>query len=534
MACRFPGGANDPAAFWKLLCDGVDAITEVPETRWNADRFHHPNAAAPGRTVTRRGGFVDGAEKMDAAFFGISPREAARLDPQHRWLPEVTWEAIEDAGLPFELISGTRTGVYVGISSSDYPLLRRCDLLAIDGYANIGTALSIAANRLSFLFNLRGPSLAVDTACSSSLVALHLAARSLWSGECESAIVGGANSLLVPDTSIGFSHAHMLSPSGRCRTFDAGADGYVRAEGAGAILLMPLRSAQALGLHPRALLLATASNQDGHSSSLTVPNQSAQEEMLREALRSANLKAHDVLFVEAHGTGTPVGDPVEARALAAVLAEGRSRRLLVGSVKTNIGHLEPASGIAGLIKAVLVLEHRAVPPNLHFEKPNPLLPLDKIEVPVVVTPLHVPEGSTPLVVVNSFGFGGSNADAILTCAPNTPAAPAASEGACIFPLSARSPAALAAYAQAFAAIADAPSLREFCAAAALGKAHHPLRQAVVAESLESLQTQLRTLPEQPPASAPPKIAFVFSGQGPQWWAMGRQLFREEKVVREMW
>jgi len=237
MACRFPGGANDPRSFWELLREGVDAITEVPPERWNASRFHHVNAAAPGRTVSRWGGFASNAEAFDASFFGIAPREAARMDPQQRWLAEVTWEAIEDAGLAPERISGTRTGVFVGISHSDYPNLVISDRLSIDGYLNSGSALSIAANRLSFLFNLRGPSLAVDTACSSSMVALHLAAQSLRSGESRYAIVGGANALLSPETSIGFSQARMLSPRGRCRTFDADADGYVRSEGAAAVLL---------------------------------------------------------------------------------------------------------------------------------------------------------------------------------------------------------------------------------------------------------------------------------------------------------
>jgi acyl transferase domain-containing protein len=333
-----------------MLCAGVDAITEVPEKRWNAARFYHPTSGAPGRMVTRWGGFVDNADSFDAAFFGIAPREAAGVDPQHRWLLETTWEAIEDAGLPPEKLSGSRTGVFVGISHSDYPTLARRDASSIDRYTNIGSALSIAANRLSYLFDLRGPSYAVDTACSSSLAALHLAARSLWSGECDHAMVGGANAVLTPEGGIGFSQAHMLSPRGRCRAFDAGADGYVRSEGAAALVLMPLRIAQSLRLQPRALLVATAANQDGHSSGgLTVPNQDAQEAMVREALQSAHLSPRDVVYVEAHGTGTPVGDPIEARALANVLSEGRTpeERLLIGSVKTNIGHLESASGHGG-------------------------------------------------------------------------------------------------------------------------------------------------------------------------------------------
>lgn len=541
MACRFPGNASNPAAFWELLRTGVDAITEVPEGRWNAARFHHANASAPGRMVTRWGGFVGNVDAFDAGFFGIAPREAARMDPQHRWLAEVAWEAMEDAALPPERLAGTRTGVFLGLSSSDYPMLHRRDLLSIDGYSNIGSALSIAANRLSFLFHLRGPSFAVDTACSSSLVALHLAAQSLRLGECDYALVGGASALLTPESSIGFSQARMLSPHGRCRAFDADADGYVRAEGAAAVLLMPLRIAQQLGLRPRALLVATASNQDGHSSSLTVPSQSAQEEMIREALEKAGARPRDVVYVEAHGTGTPVGDPIEAHAIAAVLSEGRApgERLLIGSVKTNIGHLESASGMAGLIKAVLALEHRAVPANLHFTVPNPLLPLDRIAVPTALTRLPKRPGRTPLVAVNSFGFGGTNAHALLAPPPAPVPMAAAADQPCLFPLSARSPAALVQYAEAFAqliATNPPPSLRDLCAAAALGKSHHPLRHAFVADSFASLQKQLRSLRDSAakPVTGRPKVAFIFCGQGPQWWAMGRQLYREEKIVRDLW
>jgi acyl transferase domain-containing protein/NADPH:quinone reductase-like Zn-dependent oxidoreductase/NADP-dependent 3-hydroxy acid dehydrogenase YdfG/acyl carrier protein len=543
MACRFPGGADDPSSFWELLCNGVDAITEVPPERWNAARFHHPNSAAPGRMVARWGGFVANATAFDAAFFGIAPREAARLDPQHRWLMEVTWEAMEDAGLQPEQLSGTKTGVFVGISTHDYIALLRQQIHLVDGYVNIGSALCIAANRLSFLFNFRGPSFAVDTACSSSLVALHLAAQSLRSGECDYAVVAAANELLSPQSSIGFSQAHMLSPNGRSRAFDADADGYVRSEGAGAVLLMPLRKAESLGLQPRALLLATASNQDGRSSSLTVPNQQAQEEMLREALQHAGASARDIVYVETHGTGTPVGDPIEARAVAAVLADGRqpNERLIIGSVKTNIGHLESASGIAGLIKTVLVLEQRAVPPNLHFVTPNPQVPMERVQIPTALTPLPSNNGSVPLVAVNSFGFGGSNAHALLAPAPASDAIGNGSNDGepHIFPLSARSSAALAEYAKAYARLIsdDAPpnlSLGELCAASALGKSHHALRAAVVADSLATLQSRLLALPASEPAAARPKIAFVFSGQGPQWWAMGRQLYHREKIVREAW
>jgi acyl transferase domain-containing protein/acyl carrier protein len=546
MGCRFPGGVNTPAEFWKLLRDGVDAITEVPAGRWNAARFYHPNASAPGRMVTRWGGFVDNVDSFDAPFFGIAPREASRIDPQQRWLLETAWEAMEDAGLPPEQLAGTRTGVFIGISHSDYPAMHRRDALSVDGYVNSGSALSIAANRVSFHFDLHGPSMAVDTACSSSLVALHLAVRSLQTGESDYALIGGANALLAPQTSIGFSQARMLSPRGRCRTFDIGADGYVRAEGAAAVLLVPWKTAKSLGLKARALVVTTGANQDGRSSSLAVPSQQAQEAMIRDAFQRAAIDPQDLAYIEAHGTGTTVGDRIEVRALASVLPEGRGSNelLLLGSVKTNLGHMEAASGIAGLIKAVLVLEQRAVPPNLHFETPNPRLPLAKFHIPTRLTPLPAREGRMPLVAVNSFGFGGTNAHALLSPPPAEERAVEASspvDTPDIFPLSARCPTALADYADAYERILNPPhdvSLRELCSAVALGKSHHPVRHAVVAASLDDLKQQLTSfrasIGDRQFSSAPPKIAFVFSGQGSQWWAMGRQLYERDKVVRDVW
>jgi len=540
VACRFPGGANDEHSFWDLLRNGTDAITVVPADRWNAARFHHEDASAPGRIVSKWGGFVSNADAFDAAFFGIAPREAARMDPQQRWLAEVTWEAIENAGLPPERLAGSRTGVFVGISHSDYATLLN-DLQAVDGYVNSGVALSIAANRLSFLFDFRGPSMAVDTACSSSLVALHLAAQSLRSGDCTYAIVGAANSLLSPESSIGFSQARMLSPRGRCRTFDSSADGYVRAEGAGAVLLMPLSRARELGLQPRAILVATATNQDGRSSSLTAPNQKAQEEMILGAMRDAEVDPNDIVYVEAHGTGTPVGDRIEIRAVASTIAKDRpaDQPLLIGSVKTNIGHLEPASGMAGLIKSVLVLEHRLVPPNLHFERPNPKLPAQSMKVPTVLTPLPEREG-TPLVAVNSFGFGGANAHAILAPAPAEPSVVTEHRPpreAHILALSARNREALVASIHEAAQTierGETDSLEELCAAFALQKAQHPVRAAFVADSLTSLAAELRASSGVRPHAVRPKIAFVFCGQGTQWWAMGRQLYQRERVVRDTW
>ena len=419
MACRFPGRADSPHAFWNLLSTATDAITEVPEGRWNASRFHHPNVTAPGRMVTRWGGFVEHADAFDAAFFGIAPREAACMDPQHRWLLETVWEAIEDAGLPPARLAGTRTGVFIGISHSDYPSLHRRDSSSIDRYTNIGSALSIAANRLSYLLDLRGPSLAVDTACSSSLVALHLAARSLWAGECDYAIVGGANALLTPEGSIGFSQAHMLSPRGRCRAFDAGADGYVRSEGAAAILLMPWSRARALELPARARLVATVSNQDGHSSSLTVPSQQAQETMLREALLGASATARRRRLRggarDRHTRRRSDRSPRAGGRLLGGTRDGRSAPDRIGQDQHRPPRVRVGAGRPDQGRARARARRDSSEPALRHA--NPLLPLDRVRIPTQLTPLPSANRRTPLVAVNSFGFGGANAHALLAPAP---------------------------------------------------------------------------------------------------------------------
>src|SRR3954471_780901 len=365
IGCRFPGGANDPQQFWRLLTDGVDAITTVPPDRWHARAFYDPDPATPGKTYTRWGGFVTGIDQFDASFFGMSPREATRADPQQRILMEVAYEAVEDAGMAPERLAGTNTGVFIGIATLDYggiqtnPAERR----SINPYTNLGLALCIAANRLSYLFDLHGPSLSVDTACSSSLVATHLACQSIWNGECDMALTGGVNLILRPEGTIGFSRASMLAPDGRCKSFDARANGYVRSEGAGVIVLKPVSRAVADGDPIYAVVRGTAVNQDGRTAGISLPNRAAQEAMLVEAYRRAGVTPEQVQYVEAHGTGTPVGDPIELKALGAVLGDRRSAQdaCIVGSVKTNIGHLEAASGIAGLIKAALSLKHAQIP-----------------------------------------------------------------------------------------------------------------------------------------------------------------------------
>src|SRR3712207_2491071 len=341
IGCRFPGGANDPVQFWRLLSDGIDAISGVPEDRWHVEAFYDPDAGRPGKTCTRWGGFIDDIDQFDASFFGMSPREATRADPQQRLLMEVAYEAIEDAGMAPERLAGTNTGVFIGIATLDYGGIQTSTIerRSINAYTNLGLALCIAANRLSYLFDLHGPSLAVDTACSSSLVATHLACQSIWNGECDMALTGGVNLILRPEGTIGFSRASMLAPDGRCKSFDARANGYVRSEGAGVVVLKPVSRALADGDPIYAVVRGTAVNQDGRTTGISLPNRVAQEAMLREAYRQAGVTPEQVQYIEAHGTGTPVGDPIELTAIGNVLGSRRPARdrCVVGSVKTNIG-----------------------------------------------------------------------------------------------------------------------------------------------------------------------------------------------------
>ena len=419
--CRFPQ-ADGPAAFWRLLSEGVDAIGEVPADRWDAESLYDPEPGAAGKTVTRFGGFVADVDRFDPLFFGISPREAAHMDPQQRLLLEVTWEALASAGLPPSSLAGTRTGVFVGLSTADYAhrLFARRELL--DGHTITGNSPSIASNRLSYLLDLRGPSMTVDTACSSSLVAVQLACQSLWTGEADTAIAGGANVILNPEPTIGFSRFGALAPDGRCKAFDARADGFVRGEGAGVVVLRPLSVARAAGDPVHAIIRGGAVNNDGRTNGLTAPSRQAQEAVLRDAHARAGVRARDIRYVEAHGTGTRLGDPIEAGALGAVLAPGRAldETCAIGSVKTNIGHLEAAAGIASLIKVTLAMKHRALPPSLHFQDPNPLIPFQSMPIEVQRELGAWPEGEGPaLAGVSSSGFGGTNAHLVVEEAPES-------------------------------------------------------------------------------------------------------------------
>ncbi|MGA2604831.1 MAG: beta-ketoacyl synthase N-terminal-like domain-containing protein [Verrucomicrobiia bacterium] len=550
IGCRFPG-ANDPAAFWQLLRDGVDAIREVPADRFDQHAFYDPNPAAPGKMNTRWGGFLGQVDQFDPNFFGISPREALRMDPQQRLLLEVTWEALQDAGQVPERLRGTQAGVFIGIATNDYGRLQWNDLNGIDAYAGTGNALSIAANRISYQFDFHGPSLAIDTACSSSLVAVHLACCSLRNGESTLALAGGVNLILSPAIAINFTKAGAMSPDGRCKAFDARANGYVRSEGAGVVVLKLLSKALADGDPIYAVIRGGAVNQDGRSNGLMAPNPLAQEAVLREAYRQAAVSPGQVQYVEAHGTGTLLGDPIEAKALGTVLAVDRlpGRPCALGSVKTNLGHLEAAAGIAGLIKVALALRYREIPPSLHFERPNPHIPFDELPLRVQTTLGPWPVGSGPaLAGVSSFGFGGTNAHVVLEEAPPAIIGIPDAERKIdthLLPLSARSPDALQSLARAYQDFLVTPesaaSLPDVCYTASVRLSHHDHRLAVTGNSpaqlMESLEAFLRGEARpglssgRKPSARRRKLVFVFPGQGSQWFGMGRRLLEQEAVFR---
>jgi acyl transferase domain-containing protein len=418
IGCRLPGGASDPQAFWQLLERGVDAISELPADRFDTDAVFDPDPSRPGHIYSRWGGFVSDVDRFDADFFGIAPREAKRMDLQHRLLLEVTWEALEDGGLAPDRLAGSSAGVFIGISTHDYSDLHmqpgQRDLL--DAHVNIGNALCAAPNRISYLLDLHGPSMAIETACSSSLTAVHLARRSLMAGDCDLAIVGGVNLILAPDLTIGFCKASMISPNGRCHAFDAGANGYVRSEGAGIVVLKALDRARADRDRIHAVIRSTAINEDGRTAGISLPNAHAQARLLERALEEADVDPATISYVEAHGTGTEVGDPAEAEALGQIIGRTRApgNELIVGSAKTNVGHLEAGAGVTGLIKAALMLRERRIPPSLHLERPNPRIPFAElgIRVPTELEPW--PETDHPARAgVSASGFGGANAHIIL-------------------------------------------------------------------------------------------------------------------------
>jgi acyl transferase domain-containing protein/acyl carrier protein len=557
IGCRFPGGADDPNSFWRLMIEGRDAISEVPPERWDIDALYDPDPDAPGKMSTRWGGFLERIEQFDPEFFGISPREAAGMDPQQRLLLEVVWEALENAGQNPDRLAGSPTSVFVGVCNSDY-FLKRFESArgSVDAYVATGNAHSVASGRISYILGLKGPSISVDTACSASLTAVHLACQSLKVGESRMAIAGGVNLILMPDTTMILSKSHMMAPDGRCKPFDAAADGFVRSEGCGIVLLKRLSDARADGDTVLALIRGTASNQDGHSSGLTAPNGPSQVAVIRKALANAGLQPGDVDFIEAHGTGTSLGDPIEARALAEIFGPGRSSEhsLRIGSVKGNLGHAESAAGIAGLIKTILALQHGKIPPTLHLKNLSPHVEWDglAISVPTVTTGWNRENGRR-VAGVSSFGFSGTNAHVILSDA--LPAAqvsdlPSPGTRKSIAPplqlltLSAQSEPALAELAQKYEQFLNEKpglNLRDVCYSANTGRAHFEHRLTALAADLPETRERLeqflrgekhhRIRSRRAISSASPKVVLMFTGQGSQYVGMGRELFETQSIFQ---
>ncbi|HVH12611.1 MAG TPA: type I polyketide synthase, partial [Longimicrobium sp.] len=557
-ACRLPGAAS-AGALWDLLSEGRDGVGPVPPDRWSTRHFHHADPDHPGTLGVREGGFLSrDLTRFDAAFFGIAPREAECMDPQQRLLLEVAWEALEHAGLPLEGITGREVGTYVGGFMMDHHVLTfdPANRRLIHRHTATGTPLCMLSNRLAHALDLRGPSLTVDTACSSSLVALHTAAVALSRGECEAALVGGVNVMTRPDASIALTKGRFLSPGARCRAFDARADGYARAEGAGVLVLRRLRDARADGDTVHAVLLGTGVNQDGRTPGLSHPSAAAQAALLRRVARQAGVAPDELAYAEAHGTGTRAGDRAEALALGEVYGAGRAADdpLVIGTVKAHVGHLEAAAGVAGVIRALLTLRHRRIPAALHFHTPSPDIPFDALRLRVAERALPLPPRAGRTVVsVSSFGYGGTNAHALL--ASTDPAAAGSGDGAAtasptrrrghlLLPVSARSEAALRARAGDWGRLlahggVDAADL---CFTAARRLSHLEHRLAVVGRSRRELAGALRAFAEGGPAPAgahhlepgPTRdgaLAFVFTGMGTQTGAMGRELARRFPAFR---
>ncbi|NES44814.1 type I polyketide synthase, partial [Moorena sp. SIO2C4] len=561
MGCRFPGGVDSPEAFWQLLNDGVDAIAEVPKNRWNIDEYYDPDPDAPGKIATRDGGFLSEIDRFDAPFFGISPREAHSLDPQQRLLLEVSWEAIERANIVPDKLFNSLTGVFIGIGSNDY-LNKLATSEIPEAYWGTGNVPSAATGRLSYILGLTGPNLAVDTACSSSLVSVHLACQSLRQRECNLALAGGVNLILSPKFSIVFSQAKMLSPDGRCKTFDASANGYVRGEGCGVIVLKRLSDALANGDNVLAVIRGTAVNQDGPSGGLTVPNGPSQEVVIRQALANGGVEPASVSYIEAHGTGTSLGDPIEVGALGKVFGKNHSieQPVIIGSAKTNIGHLEVAAGIAGLMKVVLQLQHEQIAPSLHFNQPNSYINWSQLplQVPTKPTPWQT-NGKSHIAGVSSFGFSGTNAHVILEESPIEGNRQNPQEGKTtgnsedylersvhLLTLSAKTQTALSdllSNYQNYLKTYPKLEIADICYTANTGRTHFNHRLAVVASNRQKLVDKLRQHQQEeevtgifsgelPNNNTTPKIAFLFTGQGSQYVNMGRQLYQESPTFRE--
>ncbi|MDZ8188308.1 MAG: type I polyketide synthase [Nostoc sp. ChiSLP02] len=551
-SCRFPGKANNPEAFWQLLRNGVDAITEVPPQRWDIDAYYDPEPDTPGKIYTRFGGFLEDVDQFDPQFFGMSPRTAAMSDPQQRLLLQVSWEALENAGQVPERLSGSQTGVFVGITTNDYArlLLQDGGLSQIDANYITGNPLNTVAGRLSYTLGLQGPSLVVDTACSSSLVAVHLACQSLRNQECDRALAGGVNVILSPEGAVALCRTRMMSQDGRCKTFDANADGFVRSEGCGVIVLKRLSDALADGDNILALIRGSAVNHNGgSSSSFLAPSGVSQQAVIRKALENSGVKPADIDYVEVQGTGTALGgDPLEVAALAAVYSQDRPRErpLVIGSVKTNIGHPESAAGIAALLKVVLSLQNKEIPPHLNFKQPNPHINWDKLPVKVPTELMPWSSDSRRLAAVNSYGASGTNAHVVLEEAPVLETITESAERPLhLLTLSAKTDVALKQLAKKYEShLAAHPELpiQNICFTANTGRLHFEHRLSAIATSSVQLHQQLAAFAAGQQATAvfqgqiegnsQPKIAFVFAGEESQYVNMGRQLYETQPEFRK--
>jgi len=554
MACRFPGGANDPSTYWNLLHDGIDAITPVPPDRWDVSIYYDPDPEVPGKAYTREGGFIDQVDLFDPLFFGISPREAVTLDPQYRLLLEVTWEALENSGQTWANLKNSQTSVFMGISTDDYATV----ILGANSYPTLGNNRSIGVGRISHLLGLQGSNLQVDTACSSSLVATHLACQSLRSGESNLALVGGVNLILSPFSTIGRCQVKALSPDGRCKTFDAAANGYGQGEGCGVLVLKRLSDAVSDSDLISAVIRGSAVNHDGPSSGMTVPNRMAQKQVIQEALTNAKLGPHQISYLDAHGTGTSLGDPIEIEALAEVYGKNRpaDRPLIVGSVKTNIGHLEAAAGVSSLMKVILALQHQQIPPHLHLKKPNPHVDWDRlpIKIPTSLMPWSC-EGKPRIAAVSSFGMGGTNAHIVLEEAPiqvtshksQVTSQEITERPIHILTLSAKTEKALedlvSSYQKHLETYPDL-AVADVCYTANTGRKHFNHRLAVIASDQKKLAEKLLDkktgkevvglyCEEFDSGSASSKLAFLFTGQGSQYVDMGKQLYETQPTFRQV-